>query len=470
MKKITVLFLVLGLITFANAQQNDNRFSLQIDGNTLSLDSCLTNKTNYKNLKLINQSEQDFATIILELSLNNEVKKEFANYKEFNEFELKFWLLQNLAFTKASKLTFTFRQEILTVQSFSVCLKKVEETSIGIDDTRGEAEPDYIKLPVFYATDRNYMKTGDVYETFGTERSSLRYGMCIVSIPHDHRVGHIESPSVWKLEFSEDPEKHVVLHKIYIYNKNSFFNKLKEGIQKSQKKSSFLFVHGYNTSFAEAAKRTAQISYDLKFDGEAVFYSWPSKESVAEYTRDEANIEWAQHDLEIFLKDYILRSGAEEIYLVAHSMGNRGLTRAIVNVIKEHPDYKNKIKEIILAAPDIDADVFKRDIAPKMIQTVDKPITLYVSSDDLALKASKQVHGYARAGDPDDGLILLNGIETVDATGIDTSFLSHSYFADTSSIIADIYDLIQSGKRALYRKSLQLISFSNKNYWKVVKK
>ncbi|MCB0436412.1 MAG: alpha/beta hydrolase, partial [Mangrovimonas sp.] len=301
-------------------------------------------------------------------------------------------------------------------------------------------------------------------------RSSLRYGMCVVSIPHDHRVGHIESPSVWKLEFSEDPEKHVVLHKIYIYNKDSFFDKLKQGIQESSKKSSFLFVHGYNTSFADAAKRTAQISYDLKFDGEAVFYSWPSKESVAEYTRDESNIEWAQHDLELFLTDYISKSGAEEIYLVAHSMGNRGLTRAITNVIKEHPEYKEKIKEIILAAPDIDADVFKRDIAPKMIQTIQKPITLYVSSDDLALKASKEVHGYARAGDSGDGLVVINGIETVDATGIDTSFLSHSYFADTSSIIADIFDLIKTGKRALYRKSLQLIELSNKVYYKVVKK
>ncbi|MCB0434078.1 MAG: alpha/beta hydrolase, partial [Mangrovimonas sp.] len=199
------------------------------------------------------------------------------------------------------------------------------------------------------------------------------------------------------------------------------------------------------TSFADAAKRTAQISYDLKFDGEAVFYSWPSKESVAEYTRDESNIEWAQHDLELFLTDYISKSGAEEIYLVAHSMGNRGLTRAITNVIKEHPEYKEKIKEIILAAPDIDADVFKRDIAPKMIQTIQKPITLYVSSDDLALKASKEVHGYARAGDSGDGLVVINGIETVDATGIDTSFLSHSYFADTSSIIADIFDLIKTG-------------------------
>lgn len=470
MKKITILFLLVGFLTSSFAQQDNNRFLLQIDGSTIDLNSCLTNNTDYKNLKIVDQNTET-VSISLELSLNNVVTEEFLDYEDFNAFELKFWLLQHMAFTQPSQLKFTFRENTNTIQTITICLERIENDTVGaVMGTRGGAEPDYIKLPVYYATDRNYMKTGDVYETFGTDRSSLRYGMCIVSIPHDHRVGHIESPSVWKLEFSEDPEKHVVLHKIFIYNKNSFFNKLNQGIQESKRKSSFLFVHGYNTSFAEAAKRTAQISYDLKFDGEAVFYSWPSKENVAEYTRDEANIEWAQHDLEKFLKDYISRSGAEEIYLVAHSMGNRGLTRAIVNVVREHPEYKDKIKEIILAAPDIDADVFKRDIAPKMVQTVEKPITLYVSSDDLALKASKEVHGYARAGDPDDGLILMNGIETVDATGIDTSFLSHSYFADTSSIIADIYDLIQSGKRAIFRKSLELITLSNKSYWKVIKK
>ena len=470
MKKITLIFLVLGLITFANAQQSETYFHLELDGKPVDLNSCITNKTDYRNLKLVITKEPEVSGISLELTLNDETTKQFEDYHEFNAFDLKFWLLQNLAFVKPGMLSFNFSKNAISIETFSICVKKEDESSMGMMETRGEAEPDYIKLPVYYATDRNYMKTGDVYETFGTRRSSLRYGMCVVSIPHDHRVGHIESPSVWKLEFSEDPEKHVVLHKIYIYNKDSFFDKLKQGIQESSKKSSFLFVHGYNTSFADAAKRTAQISYDLKFDGEAVFYSWPSKESVAEYTRDESNIEWAQHDLELFLTDYISKSGAEEIYLVAHSMGNRGLTRAITNVIKEHPDYKEKIKEIILAAPDIDADVFKRDIAPKMIQTIQKPITLYVSSDDLALKASKEVHGYARAGDSGDGLVVINGIETVDATGIDTSFLSHSYFADTSSIIADIFDLIKTGKRALYRKSLQLIELSNKVYYKVVKK
>ena len=64
-------------------------------------------------------------------------------------------------------------------------------------------------------------------------------------------------------------------------------------------------------------------------------------------------------------------------------------------------------------------------------------------------------------------MVILNGIETIDATGIDTSFLSHSYFADTNSIISDIFDIIQSGQRALKRKSLYLAKLKNEIYWKV---
>ena len=135
--------------------------------------------------------------------------------------------------------------------------------------------------------------------------------------------------------------------------------------------------------------------------------------------------------------------------------------------MQENPNLKSNIKEIILAAPDIDADVFKDDIAPKMVQSTKKPITLYVNSEDLALKASKLIHGNPRAGDAGDKLVLINGVETIDATGIDTSFLSHSYFADTNSIISDIFDIIKSGKRAIDRKHLNIKKLKDKIYWKV---
>ena len=50
--------------------------------------------------------------------------------------------------------------------------------------------------------------------------------------------------------------------------------------------------------------------------------------------------------------------------------------------------------------------------------------------------------------------MLLPGLETIDATNVDTGFLGHSYFAEERSVLADIYSLIKERKRAADRFSL----------------
>jgi len=438
--------------------------------------NCFSNDLHYSNLNIKVVAGHTFTirNTSLKLSLSNsKVTKEFATLNAFKNFNLSNWLLSSSAYSKKNSLIFDFKTTLIDGKIINQKLIFCINTKVVTRDFNPknyEKQPDYIKMPVYFATDRNDTGSSDINTRFGGKRGSLEYGICMVSIPHDHKIGKIERPSIWRLEFSEDPKKHVVIQSIDLLNKDIFFKNLSDNIKKSTKKSSFLFIHGYNVSFADAAKRTAQISYDLLFDGEAVFYSWPSRGITADYTVDEANIEWAQTNIKNFLNDYLSRSDADEIYLVAHSMGNRGLTRALVALMTEKPELKNKIKEIILAAPDIDADVFKRDIAPQMVSKTQKPITLYVSSDDIALKASRQVHGSLRAGDAGSGVVLVKGIETIDASGIDTSFIGHSYFAETTSIISDIFDLIKTGKRAFNRKELQPITSRVLTYWKVKKK
>jgi esterase/lipase superfamily enzyme len=131
----------------------------------------------------------------------------------------------------------------------------------------------------------------------------------------------------------------------------------------------------------------------------------------------------------------------------------------------EHPELKGRFKEIILTAPDIDADIFKRDIAPALATGCDK-ITLYVSDGDKALLASKTVHGYPRAGDSAVGITVAPGIETVDASGLDTSFLEHSYFAETGSVLTDIRKLVLDQLRAAQR-GLKKMSAEGRDYWKI---
>lgn len=467
--KLRLLFVAIfcmSLTTQVYAQ--DNNYIKLADSTVLNPDNCLDRTSNFSRLKLLKTQTNKSLTNLEILTKTSTAEKRFNSIEAFNTFDLKFWLLDNAGFIDQDTINIRidYQADDKTIQQlFSVCFIYEISTS---EDFRGDSnDPDYAKLSVFFGTDRNYTSSSDLNSAFGVKRAKISYGIVEVSIPHDHRIGEIESPSIWRFEFTEDPSKHIMLQDIKLLNKAVFFKSLASEIAKTDKKRSFLFVHGYNTSFEEAAKRTAQISYDLKFDGKAVFYSWPSQASVFKYDVDEANIAWSRKNIKNFLTDYLSKCEAEEIYLVAHSMGNRGLTRAIVEVMEAHPELRTKIKEIILAAPDIDADVFKNEIAPQMVTGTKKPITLYVSSDDLALKASRLLHGKPRAGDAGDTMVILNGVETIDATGIDTSFLSHSYFADTNSIISDIFDLIESGKRALNRKQLLEVRLSNNTYFKV---
>lgn len=326
----------------------------------------------------------------------------------------------------------------------------------------------YVLVPTYFATDRDLAEARGSKDVFGGSRGLLRYGITEVSIPHDHERGRLESPSLWRLEFREDPQKHVVLMSTSITSKAAFFDDLSIRLRQSASGSALVFIHGYNVTFAEAARRTAQMSYDLSFPGVPVFYSWPSQGSEHAYTIDAQNIEWTQANLKTFLADLLQRAEVENVYLMAHSMGNRALTRAVAALLTERPELRGKLAEIILTAPDIDADVFRRDLAP-LLTAARRPITLYASADDLALAASKEVHGHARAGDAGSGLVLVEGIETIDATGMDTSLLGHSYFAESSSVLSDIYYLVNDSSRAKDRSGLRGVESQAGTYWEFVR-
>jgi esterase/lipase superfamily enzyme len=463
-----ILFLLLVFTCSILYAQNSIVFELNDGYSKFDTTNCLTNKTDYSKvqLSLVKGNLEDIKTFKLVISLNKDITYTFNSYNELRNTDPLSWLEEKNAFQDFKKINFnlniTLQSGSKEVQDFDVCLNAIsKEVTRSLTKSK-----DYIEIPVSFATDRNDTKDSDLNERFAGKRAELQYGRTVVSIPYTHTLGEIERPSYWKLEFSEDPTKHVMLQSVTMQQKEEYFKQMAARIAKNGK-STFLFVHGYNVTFADAARRAAQITFDLRFGGEPVFYSWPSQGTTTGYTVDEANIEWAKHNMKNFLKDYLTKSKADDIYLVAHSMGNRGLTKALIELMNENPELKDKITEVILAAPDIDADVFRRDIAPKMVKKIGKPITLYVSSDDLALLASRKVHGNKRAGDAGKGVVIVKGIETIDASGVDTSFLSHSYFATTRTIIADILDLIKSGKRAADRKTLEKVSKDNVSYWKV---
>ena len=93
-----------------------------------------------------------------------------------------------------------------------------------------------------------------------------------------------------------------------------------------------VFLHGYRVSFEDAAIQAAQIGADLALGGATAFFSWPSRGRLFGYTADEASIEASEVQITQFLVDFAERSEARSVHVIAHSMGNRGLLRAVQRI------------------------------------------------------------------------------------------------------------------------------------------
>ncbi len=308
--------------------------------------------------------------------------------------------------------------------------------------TRGSDEP-YVSVKVHYATDRAPTGLTDPARFFGAGRADLQYGSAVVTIPASHASAQLEAPSIWKLEFSESSDKHIILKSVEPTPEEAFFQTMREGLAERDADEAFVFVHGFNVSFEKAVKRTAQLAHDMGFAGAPITYSWPSHASVLSYVADTAVVRLSGRRLARFLEDVVARSGAKRIHVIAHSMGNRALTDALelIGTRRQANSTNSAIfDQVIFAAPDVDAGLFA-----EMAQTfrpLARRLTLYASRNDWALKVSRKLHGDAqRAGQGGDETLVSAGIDSVDMSELGGDMLAHGYFADDSSALVDLVSL-----------------------------
>jgi esterase/lipase superfamily enzyme len=304
-----------------------------------------------------------------------------------------------------------------------------------------------IEVTTYYATNRRQSNSTELDKIYGPEfEGHLQYGRAVVSIPASHARGTLELPSFWKLERVADPRKHFVLKSVTPLTSDTAHKDMA-----ANKEALLVFVHGYNTGFTEAALRTAQIAYDLAFPGMAFFYSWPSANSVRAYLHDE---EVAQRSVRVFegLIEDLSQLPASAIYIVAHSMGNRIVAHALERVTAQAKAPKN-LKGLLLAAPDINADIFRDEIAPKLAALRGVQTTIYASSSDLALRVSSVVHGFRRVGETAGGVFTFQGLETVDAssTSAMTKGYGHLYLVHSPSVMKDIRAIMEKRLSAKLR-------------------
>ncbi len=314
-------------------------------------------------------------------------------------------------------------------------------------------------VKIYFATDRLPSGNHGPSKFFGKEWNKngdhLVTGVLEVSIPPSHKEGKVERPlHIFTYELKENPEKHVVLTGLQVLPSNKFYEQMRGDFDAlaPQKRSALVFIHGFNVTFDAAAYTTAQLAFDLHFDGVPMMYSWPSQGLLRAYDGDEEAANWSPPHLQSFLERVARESGAVRIHLIAHSMGNRVMTAALKEIGRE-PDIQPMFENVIMAAPDVNAYTFMDQLWPQ-VKKAARHFTLYASSDDKALVASRDAKGkadFTRLGEGGPHIFVIPGLDTIDASGIDTSLLGHSYVDTCAPVIKDLELLIEDGLAPLPR-------------------
>ncbi|MCC5619421.1 alpha/beta hydrolase [Nostoc sp. CHAB 5836] len=320
--------------------------------------------------------------------------------------------------------------------------------------------------PLWFGTNRKPQNAQDPSLGFSGERDrQLHYGTCQVAVPISHKFGSTGS-SWWRRWLtSTDDRLKLKQESLKFFQENNFWDEIQRTLQANQpdERSALVFIHGFNVSFEDAALRAAQIGVDLQVPGIMAFYSWPSRGKLVSYPADEATIEASERYITEFLLNLAQKSGAEKIHIIAHSMGNRGLLRAMQRILTQvQAGSKISFGQIFLAAPDVDPDIFIE--LAQAYQNLAERTTLYISAKDKAVATSGIIHDHDRVGFSPP-ITVVDGIDTVLVSNIDLTLLGHGYFADAYPVLYDMRELLIHNTSPEKRLRLQQAQEHGQNYW-----
>lgn len=285
-------------------------------------------------------------------------------------------------------------------------------------------------VPFLVATAR--MPSDDRQSLYTRERSpSVNFSQIDVAIPKTHRPGQVETASS-----SADPSRHFTARNYRrIADREAFRNILNARLAQRppSKREVFIFVHGYNNNFAEGLFRNAQIVHDYRITSLPVHFSWASAGAISGYLFDRDSALVARNGLAETIET-VAQSNATGIVLVGHSMGAYVVMEALRTLALQGKSHVfSKFRGVMLAAPDIDPDVFASQVND--IPHLPEPFTVIVSRRDRALQLSRFLsRGGDRIGSGSDAAFLQEkGIQVIDISDIDGG--THTAFAGSGTLI-----------------------------------
>ena len=278
---------------------------------------------------------------------------------------------------------------------------------------------------------------------YGLRRTNaLRYLAYDVSVPPGHEDGEIEWPTQ-----TADPARHFSVAASGEYAGVSEF--LSDVSRAGTGKEVFVFVHGYNTSHAQAVYRAAQMSADFDVPGPGILFSWPSAGKVSAYVYDRDSVLVARDRLAGLFRD--LRRSGRKIAIVGHSMGTYLIMEAMRYLaLDDDRATMDAIAAVLLISPDLDTEVFRAQASA--IGELPRPFFIAGTPQDRALRLSAFLTGKeGRLGSLRDPNALADlNVSTLDVSDFaDGSGGDHSVLLTSPTAIAMLraldeqYDLFE---------------------------
>jgi esterase/lipase superfamily enzyme len=286
---------------------------------------------------------------------------------------------------------------------------------------------------------------------FGGERGLMpAFAEITVSIPPDsvRKAGEVE----WPRKLPPNPATDFAALKAEQVSRDQAKAWFHSAVAKSPDHSVLIFVHGFNNKFDDAVFRLAQIVHDSGARSVPVLVTWPSRGSVLAYGYDRESTNYTRNDLELLFQILAKDPSVGEVSILAHSMGNWLALESLRQMAIRNGRLPAKFKNVMMAAPDVDVDVFRTQIAD--MGEPRPSFTLFVSQDDRALAVSKRVWGgTSRLGainpeaEPYKSELAQDGITVIDLTKVKVDDkLHHSKFAESPEIVRLIGTRLESGQ------------------------
>ncbi len=298
---------------------------------------------------------------------------------------------------------------------------------LGIGSEGGEPSA---TVPVFVATSR--ARTENPAQPFSTERAlQLNFAKFDIGIPQRHVPGMVETTGG-----IADPARHFTARTFEdIAGRQQFIAQLDAALMRRppDEREIFIFVHGYNNNFADSIFRNAQIVHDYDLKSVSLLYAWPSGGAVPLYVFDRDSALVARRGLAETIK-IAAQTKATRIVIAGHSMGAYVVMEALRDLaISGQQRYLKRLGGVVLAAPDIDLDVFQSQV--RDIGQIPLPFTILVSRRDRALVVSERIAGgHPRVGSGADiALLQAEDIAVLDVS--DVSGGTHNVFASSETLM-----------------------------------